>query len=115
MNKVLTVIRTLFGTAAKKYPWFFVLELLSTLARVAIPFAAILISPLIIDEICGARDPGRLWRLALTLIGSECALGLGHQALQTQLQKYQERLKNYFSIQISRHSMHLDFQLTEEK
>ncbi len=115
MNKVLTVVRTLFGTAAKKYPWFFVLQLFAMLARVAIPFAAILISPLIIDEICGARDPGRLWRLALTLIGSECALGLTHQALQTQLQKYQERLKNYFSMQISRHSMHLDFQLTEDK
>ena len=55
MNKVLTVVRTLFGTAAKKYPWFFVLQLFAMLARVAIPFAAILISPLIIDEICGSR------------------------------------------------------------
>ena len=24
MNKIFSVVKTLFGTAAKKYPWFFV-------------------------------------------------------------------------------------------
>ena len=112
MNKILKVVKTLFGTAVKKYPWFFVLETLKTINSVFMPFIGIIITPMIIDEICGAKDIHRLARLALVFIISECVLNILQEWISSSLNKYQERLSNYFTIQIGVHSMNLDFQLT---
>ena len=59
-NKVLPVIRVLLGTAAKKYPMFFVWESLKNLIFLLQPFLAIFISPLIVDEIVGERNLSKL-------------------------------------------------------
>ncbi|MGN0401586.1 MAG: ABC transporter ATP-binding protein [Acetatifactor sp.] len=115
MHKIATVIKTLFGTAVKKYPRFFVLEFFKTIVQVGMPFAGILITPMIVDEVCGARDVHRLITLALTLILTECVLAVLQEGINCQLNKYQERLNNYFTMQIGMHSMSLDFQLTEDK
>ena len=52
-TKVKTVIKILFSTAAKQYPLFFVLETVRTVIGIAQPFVALLVSPLIVDELIG--------------------------------------------------------------
>lgn len=114
-KKILPVMKTLFGTAGKKYPFFFVLEFFRMVVEVLQPFVGIILLPKIVDEICGARNLRVLITLAVILIVSECVLTLFLEGFQTKLRKYQERMDNYFSMQIGIHSMGLDFQLTENK
>lgn len=115
IHKLLPVISVMFSTAGKRYPRFFVLETLKTLVQVAQPFVGILITPLLVDELCGPRNIRTLAAYAAALIAGEYILTLLSERLNMTLQKYQERLDNYFTMQISRHSMGLDFQLTEDK
>ena len=79
------------------------------------PFIGIILTPMIVDEICGEKNIHRLITLAAVLIVTECILGILQDGLNCQLSKYQERLSNYFTMQIGMHSMNLDFQLTEDK
>lgn len=115
MNKIITVCKTLFGTAFKKYPFFFVLETFKTLLDAGIPFVGLMLTPLIVDEICTGRDVNTLLKYAVILVISESLMNLLKAASMTQINKYQERLNNYFGMQIGIHSMNLDFQLTEDK
>ena len=114
-KKILPVMKTLFGTTIRKYPCFFVLEFFRMVVEVLQPFVGIILLPKIVDEICGARNLRVLITLAVILIVSECVLTLLLEGFQTKLRKYQERMDNYFSMQIGIHSMGLDFQLTEDK
>ena len=71
LKKIISVIRVLFGTAARKYPLFFVWESLKTIISIAQPFIAIMISPMIVDEIVGERDLKKLIFYAAALIIGE--------------------------------------------
>lgn len=115
MNKIITVCKTLFGTAAKKYPMFFVLEGIKTILDAIIPFVGLYFTPLIVDEICGDKDIRKLATYAGILVCSGCILLIAKEAASMKVAKYQERLSNYFAMQIGIHSMKLDFQLTEDK
>lgn len=115
LKKILTVIRVLFGTAARKYPSFFVQEALKTLISVLQPLPALFITPLLVDELCGERTVERMILLVGLLIGIEAILYILYYRLNANLTKYQERLDNYFAMEISMHTMRLDFQLTEDK
>lgn len=115
MKKLLSVIRVLFPTAWKRYPWFFLLEGMKTFIEAVRPFLAIFVTPLLVDELCTSRSLRTLALYAGILIVGECILQLLNDRLNMTLQKYQERLNNYFTMQISLHSMGLDFQLTEDK
>jgi len=113
--KVFIVIKVLLGTAAKKYPVFFVAQVIKTILQIAQPFIAVFISPLIVEEIVGDRDLKKLITYAAILILSEAILQLLVDRCGTVINKHQERLDNYFNILIGKHSMELDFQLTEDK
>ena len=115
MHKVIAVIKVLFRTAAGKYPVFFVLKVIRLLVTTAMPFAALFISPLIVDEIVGSRDVSRLITLAALLIGLELVLGLVNDLCSNYINRYSTRFERYFDILIGRHVMELDFQLTEDK
>ena len=69
--KVFIVIKVLLGTAAKKYPVFFVAQVIKTILQIAQPFIAVFISPLIVEEIVGDRDLKKLITYAAILILSE--------------------------------------------
>ncbi len=113
--KVFIVIKVLLGTAAKKYPVFFVAQVIKTILQIAQPFIAVFISPLIVEEIVGDRNLKKLITYAAILILSEAILQLLVDRCGTVINKHQERLDNYFNILIGKHSMELDFQLTEDK
>ncbi|SFB99137.1 ABC transporter ATP-binding protein [Butyrivibrio sp. YAB3001] len=114
-NKVVPVIKLLFGTTAKKYPMFFVWEIVKTVISIFQPFLAVFISPLIVDEIVGERNLQKLITYAAVLILGEFVLTMISERCNTVLSKYQNRLENYFGILVGKHSMELDFQLTEDK
>ncbi len=115
INKVFEVIRVLFGTTAKKYPGFFVVEVIKMLAGIGQPFIALIVSPLIIDEIVGGRDLKKMIICAAIIIIGEAVFAITINRCDTLLNKYGERISNYFVILIGKHSMELDFQLTEDK
>ena len=114
-RKLITVVKTLFPVAAKRYPAFFPLEGLKTLCNVLIPFFGIIISPMIIDELIGEKRLEKLFLYAGILIIGEMILSVIRQLAETRVNKYEERLNNYFTVLTSEHSMDLDFQLTEDK
>lgn len=115
IHKLLPVMKVMFSTAGKQYPWFFVLETLKTLVQAAQPFLGVFVTPLLVDELCTSRNVRMLIIYAAILIVGEFVLLNLSSRLDTTLQKYQERLNNYFTMQLGRHSMGLDFQLTEDK
>ncbi len=115
MHKILTVIKVLFKTAAKKYPIFFVLKTIRLVVTVAMPFIGLFITPLIVDEIVGNRDINRLITLAAWLIGLELLCQVLNDVTTNYINRYSTRLERYFDILIGRHVMELDFQLTEDK
>lgn len=115
IHKLLPVMKVMFSTAGKQYPWFFVLETLKTLVQVAQPFLGVFVTPLLVDELCTSRNVGTLIIYTAILIVGEFVLLNLSERLNTTLQKYQERLNNYFTMQLGQHSMGLDFQLTEDK
>ena len=115
MKKLKEIIRLMFPVAAKRFPLFFPLEALKTLCDILMPFIAIFVTPLIIDELVGGKDLTRLFVYAGILILGECLLTVIRQLSVNQLSKYKERLDNYFTQLISEHAMGLDYQLTEDK
>lgn len=115
INKVWPVIKVLFSTAGKKYPAFFWLEAFKTLVEILQPFLGIIISPLLVDELCTTRNVKILVIYAAILILGECVLLLLVERCNMTLQKYQQRLDNYFSMLLGERAMGLDFQLTEDK
>ena len=115
MRKIVSVIKVLFSTAAKKYPVFFVLKVIRMLVTTFMPFIALFISPLIVDEIVGDRDVHRLITLAVMLIGGEVICQLLNDLCTNYINRYSTRLERYFDVLIGKHVMELDFQLTEDK
>lgn len=115
IHKLFPVIKVMFSTAGKKYPWFFVFESLKTLVQILQPFIGILVTPLLVDELITTRNVKTLILYAAILVGGEFVLLVLNNRLNTALHKYQERLNNYFTMQMGLHSMGLDFQLTEDK
>lgn len=66
-HKIRKVITLLFSSAYKKYPGFFMWESIKAVSQILQPFVAILISPLIVDEIVGDRNLSKLIILAASL------------------------------------------------
>lgn len=114
-NRLFPVLRALFPAAAKKYPLFFPLEGCKTLISVVQPFLGIYVTPLLVDELCTDRAAEKLFMYVAILVLGEFLLSVLSSAVTIALEKYQERLDNYFSMQIGRHAMGMDFQLTEDK
>ncbi|WP_051526001.1 ABC transporter ATP-binding protein [Butyrivibrio proteoclasticus] len=114
-HKIRKVITLLFSSAYKKYPGFFMWESIKAVSQILQPFVAILISPLIVDEIVGDRNLSKLIILAASLIIGEFVISMITSRSSTELNKYQQRLEDYFAILMGKHSMELDYQLTEDK
>ena len=115
LHKIRKVIVLLFSSAFKKYPGFFMWESIKAVSQILQPFVAILISPLIVDEIVGDRNINKLIILAASLIIGEFVISMITSRSSTELNKYQQRLDDYFAILMGKHSMELDYQLTEDK
>lgn len=79
------------------------------------PFVSILILPLIIDELLGARSLQRMFTYVAVIAVIGSLISVTASILGCQMEKYDEKFKNYFTELMSRRIMELDFQLTEDK
>ena len=114
-SKIIPVFKLLFPITAKKFPWFFPCEIFKVFIIVASTLLPVIVSPMIIEELVTDRDVKTLVILAAVLIGGESIINIIWEKINNKLQKYQQRLENYFNMLAGQHSMELDFQLTEDK
>lgn len=114
-DTVKKTISYFFPIAWKIHKGYFIFGLLQIVISALAPFAAILISPLIIDELIGERNIKKLIIYTVILVVGGAALNLLKSILSIILNKYSEKFNNYFTEKISRRVMELDFQLTEDK
>ena len=115
ISKIFPVLKLLFPITAKKFPWFFPCEIFKIFIMVASTLLPVIVSPMIIEELVTGRNVRILIILAAVLIGGECIINIIWEKINNKLQKYQQRLENYFNMLAGKHSMELDFQLTEDK
>ena len=114
-RKILTVVRFLTGRTFKRHPSFYVLMGLKNLIRLVQPFIAVLTTPLLIDELIGARDIRRIILLIIVLIFGEGLASLMTSLLDAKLNKFKNLLDDELNLDLGSHTMHLDFQLTEDR
>ena len=115
LKKVKPVFKTIFPLLAKKYPGYFVNEVVNIIFSSINPFIAITITPLLIDELCTQRNIKTIITYVLLLIGLETVCWFFTSFCHHKRLKYNERINNYLERRLSRHTMKLDFQLTEDK
>lgn len=115
MNTVFKTLGYFFPIAWKAHKGFFVLCVLSTVLAALQPFVKILLLPLLIDEMLGDRNIQTLLLYAAALVLGQNLLSFARAFIDTTLQKYDYLFQNEFTEIMSRRSMELDFQLTEDK
>ena len=76
LTKLKVVVREMFPVAAKRFPFFFPLETLKMLCDILMPFIALFVSPMIIDELMGGCRLKTLFIYALILILGEAILSV---------------------------------------
>ncbi|MCM1103002.1 MAG: ABC transporter ATP-binding protein/permease [Clostridium sp.] len=108
-------IRYFFPIAWKFQKKYFFIGIAKAVLEAVHPFVSILVAPLIIDELLGARDLTKMaiYVAVIAVVGT--LISLTASVLGCQMEKCDEKFKNYFTEQMSRRVMELDFQLTEDK
>lgn len=96
----------------KIYLLFQILDMLFVIAK---PFVPIIFTPLLIDELLGARRIRLLIIYAAAITAGECICTLGINIMRIAEEKAGIMFDNLIAEQISRRVMELDFQLTEDK
>ena len=96
----------------KGYFFFSILEMIVGAVR---PFVVILTQPLIIAELLGERNVQRLIIYVAIITVGENIIKFIESLLGQITSKYDEKFNNYFTEEMSRRVMELDFQLTENK
>ena len=97
------------------YKGFFFYGVLNILLQAIRPFVLILMTPLILDELLGARELQKLLTYVAVIAVGGTLLSLVGSVTGVILEKYNEKMENFFNEQMSRRVMELDFQLTEDK
>lgn len=99
----------------KQYKGFFVCGILRIIAYALLPFVNIMMMPLIIDELLGERNLLRLAVYAAVIAVGGTFLSIIGSAADVTLEKYDEKMSNFFQEEMGRRVMDFDFQLTERK
>lgn len=104
-----------FPVAWRVNKGFFFVSAIKILVDAIQPFVAIIVSPLIISELLGDRDLNKLLIYAAIIATAGPLLSFIGSWLGVVNQKYGEKFDNYFTEDLSRKVMELDFQVTEDK
>lgn len=112
---VCKTLKYFYPIAWKRYKAFFGLGILKVAIYAALPFVKIMMTPLIIDELLGARDFRKLLFYVGVIVLGHMLLSLCGSATDVTLEKYKEKMDNFFAEEMGRRVMELDFQLTEDK
>lgn len=112
---VRSTLKYFLPVAFRHYKGFFVLGILGIILNAVQPFVSIMMTPLILDELLGGRNLQKLFLYAAVIAVVGSALSLGASVISILLEKYKEKMENFFTEEMSKHVMELDFQLTEDK
>lgn len=112
---VFKTLRYFIPIAWKNYKGFFFFSGAHIVLDAAHPFVAIMMTPLILDELLGNRDIARLFFYVAVIVIGGSVISLSASIASVIMEKYKEKMDNYFTEQISLRVMELDFQLTEDK
>lgn len=115
LSVVKKTLKYFLPIAWKIHKGYFFTAALKTLADAAQPFAAMIVSPLIIGELLGEKDITRLITYAVIIIALPPLISLIGSILGVQMEKYDSKFQDYFSEEMGKRIMELDFQLTEDK
>ena len=108
-------LKYFFPIAWKVNKGYFFVNGIMTVIDAIQPFVAIIVSPLIISELLGERDITTLLVYAAIMAAAGPLLSFIGSWLGIVIQKYREKFDNYFTEEMSRKVMELDFQVTEDK
>lgn len=114
-NVILKIYRYFLPTAWKRYRGYFFIQLAKLLVTAFQPFVRILLMPLIVDELLGERNPGVLAGYVALMLLSDAALGISNSIFGNLIERYALKYENYYTMLMSRRTMEMDFQLTEDK
>ncbi len=114
-DTVKKTMKYFFPIAWKTQPGYFLCEFSQMILSALSPFVKIMMTPLIIDELLSGRDISRLMLYAAVIVLGDATLNMIISSLNITMEKYSEKFENYFTEQLSRRIMELDFQLTEDK
>lgn len=101
--------------AWKIHKGYFLVSILKTVCDAVFPFVAIMVSPMIIDELLGGRNIEKLIIYVAAIAVGGTLISLAGSQLSVVLEKYDEKFQNHFTEEISKRVMELDFQHTEDK
>lgn len=114
-NVILKIYRYFLPTAWKRYRGYFFIQLAKLLVTAFQPFVRILLMPLIVDELLGERNPGVLAGYVALMLLSDAALGISNSIFGNLIERYALKYENYYTMLMSRRTMEMDFQMTEDK
>ena len=114
-TKIWKTLRYFYPIAWKNFKGFFFCGIIFVIAQASQPFVSIIMTPLIIDELLGGRDIHKLLAYAAVIAVGGTLLSLIGSIASVTLEKYNEKMENFFILEMSRRVMELDFQLTEDK
>lgn len=108
-------VKYLFPIAWKAHKSYFIASALRVIIGTVQPFVYIMMMPMIVDELLGARRLEQLIAYATVIVLGEGVLTILQSFLETQTQKDTEKFDNLFKEQMSHKVMELDYYLTEDK
>ena len=112
---VKAVLKYFFPIAFRHFKGYFFCGFTKVLLDAVNPFIGIMTTPLIIDELLGDRDVEKLIMYAAVIVLGGGILNLITSVLGIVMEKYDEKMQNFFTEEMSRRVMEMDFQHTEDK
>ncbi len=109
------VLKYFLPVAWKSFKGYFICGIFRVVISAVTPFINILMLPLIIDELLGGRDVEKLIIYAAIIVLGNALLNMLNSILTVTMEKYDERMQNFFTEEMSRRVMEMDFQHTEDK
>ncbi len=117
-NGIAIAVKTLkyfMPIAWKTHKGYFFIRILKTIVNAVQPFVSIIFLPLIVAELLGGRNLEKLIFYTVVLAAGTGILTLANSLFSITIEKYAEKFNNYFSVEIGRRVMEMDFCHTEDK
>ncbi|BCN31374.1 ABC transporter ATP-binding protein [Anaeromicropila herbilytica] len=112
-KKAIKTMKYFYKQAIDYKPGYFILIIGSILVSSITPFINILFPKYIIDELLGDKNTNRIIQLVAFIVIGNMICNMLKNAIDENLGKYADSFERYFNIKISRKSIEMDFEHTE--
>ncbi len=114
-DMVSRTLRYFFPVAWRFRKSYFLLWIVKAVCEICQPFVSIIMTPLLVDELLGGRNVRLLVTYTAILVLAEAVLSASSSLIGIKLEKVAVIFENFFTEEMSKRVMTLDFQLTEDK